>query len=199
MGIYENRLGCGCNKPVEPKKEPTPVIPVIPDVPTKPVEPEKPISPKCWLVKPTHIVRVGDKVFITLDDCSYMEADASILDAGICKGMEEDLSKLQEKVKALSEELGKKANTEEVNESLNSKANKTDLDAKANKEDLANAVTALDTKADKSALDNKADKADVDTLKEKVTALEEKTKVLDTLEDISYSDGNVSFRAFPKQ
>lgn len=186
MGMYANRKnaliltnGCGCNKPSSIKNEEE--KPVVPPLPVKPVEPEKPISPKCWLVKPTHIVRVGDKVFITLDDCSYMEADASILDVNVCKGMTEDLSKLQEKVKTLSEMLDKKANTEEVNKSL---------DSKANKEDLTNAVTALDTKADKT---------DVEALSEKVTTLETTTKVLNTLEDIQDSDGNVSFRAFPKQ
>lgn len=195
MGIYENRNskfvlseGCGCNKSTEQKKDDN--KPIIPVIPTKPVEPEKPVSPKCWLVKPTHIVKIGDKVFITLDDCSFMEADASIIDSSVCKGMEENLSELSKKVKELSETVDKKANTEEVKESLNGKADKADL---------TKAVESLDTKADKTDLDTKANKADVDTLKEKVTTLEDKTKVLDTLEDIEYSDGNVSFRAFPKQ
>lgn len=186
MGIYDNRKnaliltsGCGCNKTSSIKNEDE--KPVVPSLPVKPVEPEKPISPKCWAVKPTHIMLVGNKVFITLDDCSYMEADASILDASVCKGMVEDLSKLQEKMNTLSEELDKKANTEEVDKSL---------DSKANKEDLTKAVTALVSKADKT---------DVQALLDKVTTLETKTKVLDALEDIQDSDGNVSFRAFPKQ
>lgn len=112
MSKFNNRLseklGCKpCTKGDEPKKE---ITPVITDTP----KPEVDIntsgsieSAKCWNVKVKHIVKVGNKILIVFNDCSYLEADESVLDINVCQVSNSEVSnqleQVKEQVKALKE------------------------------------------------------------------------------------------------
>lgn len=101
---------CNC-KPCTPK--PKNVLPVTP--PNNNLQPPKPKpdSPCCPSNTVTHITKVGNKLVITMDDCTFYEVDYSLLDLDSLKitgssTSNFDLDKLKEELKKLStEELEK--------------------------------------------------------------------------------------------
>lgn len=113
MNKYNNRFSAGnCCKPKNVCGQDTDAKnPIFP----KPESKDTNIGSKCWSVKVKHITRIDNKVLIMFNDCSFIEADESVLDKSLIEedksnsplddkelnSLKEKVTKLENKVAAL--------------------------------------------------------------------------------------------------
>ena len=194
-------------KPEDSKKEEQ-----KPDV--QPVPTPVPPKPCCHDFNVQHITVVGDKVFVILDDCTFLKAPLSVLDKSVSTAKDEmdkaNVTELDKAVKDLQEKLAKLAEKE-------------DKDTIFDPESLIGRIAALEGKEDKDtvyddtairnlieALQNKEDKDtvfDPSALEARVKALEDTpagekvdtTKFVrkDELVDVQNWAGTTRFKAYP--
>lgn len=114
MPKFNNRLSTGtcCNKPSTEREISTPLIPEDKPVPKTETVPTIVTGSKCWTVKIKHITKIGDKVLVMFDDCSFIEAEENVLDSNICKLSDDDV---KEKVNEIAKKLDNLVEVEDLN------------------------------------------------------------------------------------